>query len=133
MTDQYLVIKKLPRVASCDDSKYPWEVIESGIVLFEDHFIFVPIGYKTDLASVPRIPFVYARYGGRAREAAIIHDYLYDRCVPGVTRKDADWIFLEVMKVTNDPPSASARLAMWAAVRAFGWRAWRKNTRWKCR
>jgi len=82
-----------------------------------------PAGFITDLASVPRLPFVYLVAGNRAHAAAVIHDYLYgSRVVP--VRSDADAVFREAM---GTDPDVSAWIAwtMWAAVRAWGWRAWR--------
>lgn len=39
--------------------------------------IYVPTGFTTDLASMPRIPFLYAMLGGLGNYAAVLHDYLY--------------------------------------------------------
>jgi len=46
------------------------------------YVITVPVGFITDLASVPRVPIVYQFWGGRCHREAVIHDYLY--------RKDSD-------------------------------------------
>ena len=37
----------------------------------------VPIGFRTDFASVPRLPIVFMAMGDRANLAATVHDYLY--------------------------------------------------------
>ncbi len=39
--------------------------------------VIIPAGFKTDLASVPRIPVVYLAVGGRGHKAAVLHDWLY--------------------------------------------------------
>jgi hypothetical protein len=126
-------IHQLPVVQSCDDKKHPWSVVRSAHFTFNDVYYVIPVGYKTDLASVPRIPFIYARYGGKAREAAVIHDWLYDKCVSGITRKEADWVFHAVMELTNDPCKRSQRYMMWLGVRIGGWRGWNTDSSAKCK
>lgn len=54
-----------------------WRVKEDFRVSVDFQLFVVPAGYVTDLASVPRVPFVYLVAGGRARKAAVIHDWLY--------------------------------------------------------
>src|SRR5258708_6192683 len=39
--------------------------------------IYVPAGFVTDFASVPRLPFAYLLAGDTAHQAAVVHDYLY--------------------------------------------------------
>jgi hypothetical protein len=92
--------------------------------VFPGGLIEIPAGYRTDLASVPRIPLVYARTGNRAVLPAIVHDDLYENGKPGLTRKQADLVFLEAMQDENDPPWATTRWAMYRAVRMFGWSGW---------
>ena len=43
--------------------------------------IEVPTGALTDFASVPRLPLAYLLAGDTAHEAAVIHDFLYQRQV----------------------------------------------------
>jgi hypothetical protein len=88
--------------------------------------VFVPRGYRTDFASVPRIPLIYGRYGGKAVLPAIVHDYIFEHNPHGWTRKQADAIFLEAMACENDPPWATTRFAMYMGVRIGSWNAWRK-------
>lgn len=60
----------------------------------------VPAGFETDLASVPRLPFVYWLFGGRGKRAAVVHDYLYAegmRLKLIEDRAEADSLFLEIM------------------------------------
>lgn len=78
--------------------------------------ITVPAGFKTDLASVPRLPFVYCLCGGRANKPAVVHDFLYTHGI--VSRKAADAVFLEAMGVVGVP--LVYRLLMWAGVRLGG-------------
>lgn len=74
----------------------------------------IPAGFTTDLASVPRVPLAYGMFGGRARRAAILHDFLYERRYP---REAADLAFREAMR--GEVPDW-ARWVMWAAVRVGG-------------
>ena len=97
-----------------------WRVMAMGIYVSERYgVISVPNGFITDLASVPRVPFVYAAFGGRANVAAVFHDYLY--MTKALSRKDADAVFLEIMNYTGDPTNKWERYAMYIAVRLFGW------------
>jgi hypothetical protein len=82
----------------------------------------VPIGFKTDLDSVPRIPIFYMLFKGRTRCAAIVHDYLYSR---GFDRKAADEIFLQLMELER--VRRRYRLPIYAAVRVFGWSRYKKK------
>jgi hypothetical protein len=79
--------------------------------------VTVPAGFETDFASVPRLPFVYLLTGGTARKAAVVHDFLYHKS--GVSRDDADAVFLEAMEVSG--VSEWRAKLMYAGVRAFGW------------
>jgi hypothetical protein len=78
--------------------------------------ITVPAGFRTDLASVPRLPVVYWLCGGRANKPAVVHDYLYTTGV--VPRRTADAVFLEAMGVVGVP--FVYRWLMWAGVRLGG-------------
>ena len=113
--------------------KIPWVLVHPLVVCINARLYTVPEGYKTDLASVPRIPFVYARYGNTATIPAILHDAMYDGCITDFTRKEADEIFLAMMEMLNDPTGHLRRRVMYRAVRLFGWRGWHKNTAWKCK
>lgn len=82
--------------------------------------IWVPMGFKTDFASVPRIPVAYWLFGDQAHEAAVVHDYLY---VTGDLGKDlADSIFLEAMEVSG--VWAWRRWPMYWGVKYFGHHAY---------
>lgn len=81
----------------------------------------VPAGFTTDFASVPRALWRLVPPWGPYSPAAVVHDYLY-RTGTG-TRPDADAAFLGLMKRLGVP--AWKRYAMYLAVRAFGWTAWR--------
>lgn len=85
--------------------------------------VSVPPGFVTDLASVPRLPFVYLLAGGTAKKAAVVHDYLYrEQCC---SRRDADSVFEEAMRASGQP--WWRRKLMWAGVRLFGWLPYRDH------
>ena len=88
--------------------------------------IIVPLGFRCDFASVPRLPIVFVLWGDRAHRAAVVHDYLY-RTNPSLelTRKQADIIFRDAMICTGAP--WKVYWPMYLAVRAAGWFAWHKN------
>ncbi|MDX1464480.1 MAG: DUF1353 domain-containing protein [Halomonas sp.] len=115
------------------DGDYPWR-LDDDLVYVSDvlGLIRVPRGYCTDFASVPRIPGVYWMAGGRATLPAIVHDCLYDCWTHKITRAQADRVFLEAMNARQDPKRRVLRWIMYSAVRACGWRPWRRDSRHKC-
>jgi hypothetical protein len=78
--------------------------------------IDVPIGYKTDLTSVPRILWWLFPPHGKYSKAAIVHDYLYTEAIG--TKKEADKIFYEAMGVLG--VAKWKRVLMYLAVRIGG-------------
>lgn len=85
-----------------------------------------PAGFKTDFASVPRVPLVYIAFGDRAHHESVIHDYLYrSDSVPVVSRAVADRVFLEAMKCRGKP--WHIRWPMYLGVRAGGWTVYHKK------
>lgn len=89
----------------------------------------IKAGFKTDLASIPRVFQAVITPNGRERLAAVVHDYLYERQPKWCTRKMADDIFLEAMTVLGE--RWSRRYAMYMAVRVGGWLYWNKCTECK--
>lgn len=82
----------------------------------------VPVGFETDLASVPRLPFLFELCGMTSNEAAVLHDWLY--ATQPVTRVQADCLLREASKVTGVP--CWRRWMMWAGVRIGGRLPWDK-------
>lgn len=74
--------------------------------------------FLTDGASIPRLcwTLIGGPLTGLYQEAAVIHDWLY--CVHMVSRKKADQIFLEAMKISG--VNRVKRNLMYAAVRIGG-------------
>ncbi len=87
----------------------------------------VPAGFVTDFASVPRLPLVFLLTGDTAHAPAVVHDWLYR--TQTTSRAFADAVFREAMGVGPRAEPAWRRWIMWAALRAFGWVAWRANQR----
>lgn len=105
-----------------------WRVIEPLVYKSKrcDAIISVPVGFITDLASVPRIlPIINALTGGTAVRAAVVHDYLYhhpaylDGKRQMLSRDVCDDIFDEIMEEDGVP--IWRRALMWVGVRAGGW------------
>ena len=88
--------------------------------------IEVPEGFETDLASVPRIPFVYMLWGGKAHREGVLHDYLFRiDSVPLASFSQANAAFFEAMQVRGKP--AYVRYPMWLGVVFGGWTAFHKR------
>lgn len=87
--------------------------------------IIIPIGFKSDGASIPRLAWsiIGSPWTGKYKYAVVIHDYL--TATQTTTRREADRIFLDAMKVLN--VSRWKRRVIWLAVRLFGWSTWRKH------
>jgi len=108
--------------------------------------IIVPRGFVTDFTSVPRVPIAYMLAGGVAKEAAVLHDFLYTfphstGTGRTVTRLESDCILrgagIEGMRLPGDEFIIAVynqikfcvpRL-MWAMVRLFGRSHWGKPSR----
>lgn len=75
--------------------------------------ITVPVGFLTDLASVPRIPLIYSQLGnrGEAIRPAVLHDYLCrEKIIP---RAEADLLFHETL-LEEGMNEADAKSYLWA-------------------
>jgi hypothetical protein len=85
-----------------------------------------PACFETDLASVPRVPFVYEAWGDRAHREAVLHDYLYRiDSIPVVSYSVANSVFLEAMESTGKP--WRIRYPMYWGVVLGGWTAYHKK------
>lgn len=91
----------------------------------EIEIVKVPVGFKTDFASIPRVLWRVMPPVDIHRMAAIVHDWLYSQQV--VTRKTADLIFEEAMGVLGVP--WWKRKLMYWGVRSGGWVAWRGHAK----
>lgn len=89
-------------------------------------WVLVPEGYLTDGATVSRLLYWLVPPWGRHGHATVIHDYLCEHLALrhgfdtlDISRKKADQIFNEAMKVTNVNPII--RTLMYAGVTLYRW------------
>ena len=60
--------------------------------------------FETDLASVPRIPIVFAIWGKRCHRESVPHDFLFRKnSRPNVSFMVANRVFLEAMECRGKP------------------------------
>lgn len=78
--------------------------------------IEVPVGFVSDFASVPRIPFIYVVCGGLGDRAAVLHDYIYRHRL--FTRKICDQIYYQAM--LDDDVDPYRAWLLYIGVRVFG-------------
>ena len=103
-----------------------WDLADP--VVYKTHAgqtITVPVGFKTNLASVPQIFWNIIPRDGNYTPAAIVHDWLYSaHAIEGkpITRADADRVLLEAMEDLQI--NWLTRRTIWAAVRLGGWACW---------
>jgi hypothetical protein len=105
-------------------------ILQNGRTLWRhrDRFgfngVFCEAGDLTDLASIPRPLWSIYPPDGEWVEAAVIHDKLYrTKGLSGVyTRKAADKLFLEAMKVLG--VAERKRTVIYLAVRMGGQGGW---------
>lgn len=91
----------------------------------DDVWVYVPRGFLTDGATVPRLLWWLVPPQGRHGMAALVHDYLCEHQtlyskgeLIKIERKQADKIFNEAMKVSQ--VNTVIRWVMYGAVRAWG-------------
>jgi hypothetical protein len=114
-------------LAIADDQDDGRWVLEQPLVYLSDiakRAFTVPAGFQTDLASVPRLPLVFLLAGDCAREAAVVHDFLYS--THEVDRATADAVLREASACTGVP--TWRRWLMWAGVRIGGGSHWDPET-----
>jgi Protein of unknown function (DUF1353) len=87
--------------------------------------INVPVGFVTDLASIPETFWWAVTPTGKHGHAAILHDWLYWDQGPNVTRSIADRVFDVAMRDIG--VDFTLRKILWAAVRVYGSEHWRKS------
>lgn len=92
----------------------------------DNRWVYVPAGFLTDGATVPRPFWSILPPWGMYGQAAVVHDILCETQTlihndrpEAISRKDGDKIFLEAMKVAG--VRWFARSCMYAAVRVYGW------------
>lgn len=104
----------------------PWDVAAPLFYRTKDgRLIVVRVGYRTDLASVPRLAWVIVpRDDPKARRPAAVHDFIYTDLTHLFTKAEADRIFYDaLLEEGMDKPLA---WLMWCAVRIGGRGKWSK-------
>ena len=89
----------------------------------QDYIFTVPVGFHTDLASVPRVPLIYEAWGNRVHREAVLHDYAY-RIGVGLSFDGANRLFLEAMTSRGVPDWI--KTPMYEAVCAAGLSSYHK-------
>jgi Protein of unknown function (DUF1353) len=80
----------------------------------------IPVGFITDLASIPKVLRNTLDVDGRSRAPAILHDWLY--CTQHSTRAFADSMLREALGEYGE--NAATAWVYWAGVRLGGWLPW---------
>lgn len=107
-----------------DDGGLPFTLLSPLIYQSDllNRVITVPVQFKTDLASIPRLFWRVLPPFGRYDAAAVVHDYLYQH--NGVTRAQADGVLDEAMGVLG--VSNWQRRIIYTGVRVGGWVPWNR-------
>lgn len=93
-----------------------WQLEEPLVYSADDDKIYiVPKGFRTDLASIPKLLWAIWPPFGRYTSAAVLHDYLCENAE--VSRYKGDCLFLEAMGWSNVPKFK--RWTIFFAVRVF--------------
>jgi hypothetical protein len=90
-----------------------------------EEIIKVPVGFRTDFASVPRIFWPIISPVDEHGKAAALHDFMYAEGLYS-NRKRCDEIFLEALEVLG--VNKWKRNIMYFMVRTFSFYSW-----WRCR
>jgi len=101
-----------------DNSQGMWE-LKNPLVYQSDligNTIVIPAGFKTDFATVPRLPLFYDVLGNIARAAATVHDWMY--YTQTYPRKTCDQVLSEAMQASGIHRWKGG--AFYIAVRLFG-------------
>ena len=85
--------------------------------------VVVPVGFVTDLTSVPPVFFSYLRPDGPYAYAAIIHDWLYWEQT--IARETADEIL--DLGMSDFKVDGAKRTIITTAVKTFGKGPWNQN------
>lgn len=100
---------------TCDGMRWEWFKADASTIV-KRIWIDVPVGFVTDLTSVPRFLWSVSPPNGKYAKAAIVHDYLYTNAIG--TKAWADEVFCEAMGVLGVP--RWRKYLMYWSVRLFG-------------
>ena len=102
-----------------------WELVETFTVKWRGKEWRIPMGFKTDLASIPKFFHRFFPVIDKHIQPAIVHDYFYenaDKDSYKITKAEADQMFLDGMEHVGVP--YWRRYAMYYAVRLGGTGIW---------
>lgn len=114
-----------------DDRGNIYRLAKPKKITFREKSFVIHAGFESDGVSVPRFaqPLITPRIDPRSLRAGAAHDYIYRVQPEGWTRAEADLMFLCFL--IEDGLSVPRALTAYAAVRAFGGRAWKENAEYK--
>ena len=112
-----------------------WEVIEplyyrhlstpKNLPPVASQLIVVPVGYLSDLASVPRLARRFVgSLGPTTRRPSVVHDFIYTHLPHRFTKREADRIFYEAL--LEEGTSRFLAWMMWKAVCMAGRGNWKQ-------
>jgi hypothetical protein len=118
------VAKFLSKLLLEDSGGLPFTVQSLFIYQTDSNeLISVPIGFQTDLASIPRGLWNLFPPVGKYDRAAVVHDFLYR--FPGTkTRAQCDSVFREALGACG--VSRFTQWTLYLAVRSGGWKPWNR-------
>lgn len=101
------------------------------------YYIEIAERFQCDFCSVPRLPFIYAKWGDKAHHEGMLHDYVYrkdcriylkadGRWVVGMPRDAADTLFRDAILIRGY--GWSIAYPMWLGVRFGGWPHYQKRS-----
>lgn len=99
-----------------------WEVVQEISTTYLNFPVTVPVGFKSDLASIPRVFWSIYPPFGKYNGAVIIHDYLYTTKI--LPRNLSDDILFEQMK--SDGVDTFTCVLFYITVRIFGGKRYHK-------
>lgn len=101
----------------------PMPALPTGYQPRASHLIVVPVGYLSDLASVPRLArrLVDAQ-SPTTRRPSVVHDYIYTDLTHRFTKREADRVFYDAL--LEEGTAKPLAWLMWQAVRMGGRGKW---------
>lgn len=109
-------VKFLTTLDVRDIDNHFWMLLAPFVVEVDGRLIYVPAGFITDFASVPRLPLTFMLFGNIGHRAAVVHDYLYQ--TQARPRFECDSIFKALLQAEGVGTFRSNM--MYAGVRAGG-------------
>lgn len=89
--------------------------------------IYIPAGFITDFASIPKFfRWLFQPATGKHRRAAVVHDWIYRTPTEDYTKAAGDTIFLEIMEL--DGVEEWKQTMLYQAVANFGGSSFKART-----